>query len=58
MINNDIIKEHPKNELVLWVSNAVIEPKPNGSFVNGPLPWHKDILAKLAGYKIFLKNEV
>ena len=57
MINNDIIKEHPKNELVLWVSNAVIAPKPNGSIVNGPIPWQKDIQAKLAGYKIFLKNE-
>ena len=31
MIDNDIIEQHPINEAAPWVSNSVIQPKPDGS---------------------------
>ena len=73
MIKQDIIEEHPINEPIPWVSNAVIAPKLDGSIrmildahnvnkaslpANHPISRHEDIKAKLAKCKIFSKMDL
>ena len=70
MIKHGVIEEHPSNEPALWVSCAVVVPKPDGSLritldarnvnkalvsTNYPIPKQEDIKAKLSGSKIFSK---
>ena len=72
MVKQDMLEEHPINELEPWVSNAVIAPKLDGSIritlnacnvnkailpTNHPIPYHEDIKAKLADCEIFSKME-
>ena len=72
MCSNDIIEEHPTTEPAPWISNCVLEPKPDKSLrmtldarninkaiesSNLPIPRAEDIKAKLAGAKIFSKMD-
>jgi len=72
MCSNDIIEEHPTTEPAPWISNCVLEPKPDKSLrmtldarninkaiesSNLPIPKAEDIKAKLAGAKIFSKMD-
>ena len=72
MIKLGVIEEHPQDEPALWVSNAVLAPKNDGSIritldarnvnkailsTNHPIPKHEDIKAKLSGCTIFSKMD-
>ena len=73
MCENDVIEPHPTKEPAPWVSNAVIEPKNDGSLrvtldarninkaietSNLPIPRSEDIKAKLGKAKIFSKMDL
>ena len=72
MIQQDVIEEHPKDEPAIWIYNAILAPKPDGSiritldarnvnkaiqFINLPITRHEDIKAKLNGCKVFSKMD-
>ena len=72
MIADGVIEEHPLDEPALWVSNAVLAPKDDGTLrvtldarnvnkaifsSNHPIPKHEDIKTRLSGSRIFSKMD-